>query len=314
MAGQPNDISNEIKKAIPALLIVGILAVLIYFWKSFYIQLEDYEKALVLRLGSLSERQLHPGPNWRLPYPIEDIYVVDVVNDKKLQIGFRESASGEKSHIEGEALTLTRFGNLVDLEMEINYYVSNPADYLLKAVDPDNSIRQIAESAMRMVVGLHTIDETLTEKKREIVEEIKKKAQTLIDSYELGVIVRRVQFVKAVNPAKVMDAFQDVENAKQDSGKAYLDAQKYANQIIPEARGNAQKTIEKAKGYATSITARAEGDSTRFSLLLDKYLKYKTVTRKRLYLETMDEVLPKVKKVIVDPSSNTSNFLPLKKF
>ncbi|MBF0432773.1 MAG: FtsH protease activity modulator HflK [Fibrobacteria bacterium] len=313
MDDNTNKIMADVKKIAPIFIVAGGLLVMAYFWKSFYVQIESYERGIVMQFGHLSSKVLMPGPNFRFPYPIQKIFKVDVVNDRKLYIGFKEALNGERIHNEREALTLTKFGNLVDLEMEVNYYISDPAKYVLKVEDPDVTVKQSAESAMRMIVGRHSIDEVLTESKRFIVEEIFERLQQVLDSYEVGVTVRRVQFVKAVNPSLVIEAFEDVENAKQDSGKAYLDAQRYNNQKVPEARGNAGKQIEDAKGYAESILAKARGDSARFVQLLDKYTKYKKVTRKRLYLETMEEVLPKVKKIIVDKETNTANFLPLGK-
>jgi membrane protease subunit HflK len=307
-------LQSDIKRALPIIISAVVAVLLIYFWKSFYVQIESYEKGIVLKLGHLSDQVLQPGANFRLPYPLHDIYKVDVVNDRKLQIGFSISNSGERVHKEREALTLTRHGNLVDLEMEANYYVSDPAKFVLRVESPDLTVKQAAESAMRLVVGQHVIDDVLTEKKRFIVQEIHKKLQEILDKYDIGIAISRVQFVKAVNPREVIEAFEDVENAKQDSGKAYLDAQKYANQKLPEARGYARKQIEEAKGYAESLEATARGDSARFSQLLDKYKQYKVVTRKRLYLETIEKVLPKVRKIIVDDKTRTTNLLPLGKF
>ncbi|MFC1584816.1 FtsH protease activity modulator HflK [Fibrobacterota bacterium] len=306
-------LQSDFRRALPIVLTAGIVILLVYFWKSFYVQVESYERGVILQLGHLSSRILLPGAHWRLPYPFHDIHKVDVVNDRKLEIGFTTSLGKERVHKEREALTLTRFGNLVDLEMEVNYFISDPAKYILKVDDPDVTVRQSAESAMRMVVGRHPIDDALTEKKRFIVNEIHELLQGILDKYEVGITVRRVQFVKAVNPSQVIEAFEDVENAKQDSGKAFLDAQKYANQKLPEARGNAKKQIQEAKGYSESLVARAKGDSARFSQLLDKYQQFKAVTRKRLYLETMEMVLPKVKKIIVDENARTTNLLPLGK-
>ena len=166
---------------------------------------------------------------------------------------------------------------------------------------------------MRIVVGQYTMDDALTEKKGFIVQEIHSTLQRILDKYEIGITIRRVQFVKAVNPAQIIEAFEDVENAKQDSGRAFLDAQKYANQKLPEARGNAKKQIEEAKAYSEALVAKAKGDSARFTQVLEKYKEYKTVTRKRLYLETMEEVLPKIKKIIVDEKTGTTKLLPLGK-
>jgi membrane protease subunit HflK len=308
-----NKLQSDIRRILPIIITAGVLILLIYFWKSFYVQIESYERGIVLNLGHLSSRILLPGAHWRLPYPFHDIYKVDVVNDRMLQIGFAETTDGQKIHKEREALTLTKHGNLVDIEMEVNYYISDASKYILKVEEPDLTVKQSAESTMRTIVGQYTIDDALTEKKRDIVRVIHEKLQQILDTYDIGVTIRRVQFVKTVNPSQVIEAFEDVENAKQDSGKMYLDAQKYANQKLPEARGNAKKQIEEAKGYAESLVARARGDSARFSQLLEKYRNHREVTRKRLYLETMEAVLPKIKKIIVDDKTKTTNLLPLGK-
>jgi membrane protease subunit HflK len=308
-----NKLQSDLKKVLPIILTAGTLIVLIYFWKSFYVQVESYEKGVVLKLGHLSTKILQPGPNWRLPYPLHDVHKIDVVNDRKLQIGFSESRKGGRVHREREALTLTKFGNLVDIEMEVNYFISDPAKYVLMVKTPDLSVKQTAESVMRLIVGQYSIDDILTEKKSDIVQEIYNKMQEILDSYNIGIGIRRVQFIKVVNPSNVIEAFEDVENAKQDSAKAYLDAERYSNQKLPEARGNAKKQIEEAKGYAQSLVARAQGDSARFTQLLVKYQKHKSVTRKRLYLETVDQVLPGIKKIIVDEKVKTTNLLPLGK-
>lgn len=308
-----NKLKSGMGATVTVLVIAGVIVALLYFWKSFYVQIESYERGVVLQLGHLTGKTLLPGAHYRLPYPIQDVYKVDIVNDRRLQIGFTATQSGERVHNEREALTLTKYGNLVDLEMEVNYFISDPAKYVLNVDNPDETVKQSAESAMRMIVGKHSIDDVLTERKRFIVDEIHEKLQENLDTYEIGVSIRRVQFVKAVNPSQVIEAFEDVENAKQDSGKAFLDAQRYANQQLPEAQGKAKRQIEEAKGYAESLVARAQGDSARFTQLLDKYQKYKTVTKKRLYLETLDEVLPRIKKIIVDDKASTTNLLPLGK-
>lgn len=313
MADFSNKLSDDVKKIAPVAAGLVLVLVLVYFWKSFYVQIESNQRGVVLQLGSLKSRPLGPGAHFRLPYPIQDIYKVDVVNDRKLYIGFTEGSNGQKRHLEREALTLTRFGNLVELEMEVNYFISDPGKYLLRMEDPDLTVKQAAEWAMRSVVGLFTISDVLTEKKRDIVEQIQIRLQEVLNSYNIGIQVRRVQFVKAVNPASVLEAFESVENAKQDSGKAYLEAERYANQQLPQARGQARKQLEEAKAFAESIIATAKGDSSRFSQLLAKYQKYPKVTRKRLYLETMQNVLPGVKKIIVDEHTGSLNLLPLKK-
>ncbi len=301
-------------KAFPYFFGVGAVIILVLFWKSFYIQLEDYERGVVFKLGKFTGSILGPGAHGRLPYPLYKIHKVDVQRDHKLQIGFKTTEKGERVHLEREALTLTRYGNLVELEMEVNYHIEDPAAYVINVDNPDLAVKQAAESGMRMVVGLYTIDDILTGEKRRIVDEIKENIQGILASYGTGITINRVQFIKAVNPKKVLKAFENVENAKQDSGKAFLDAQRYSNQKLPEAEGQAQRQIEEAKAYAATVIARAQGDSIRFVSLLGEYQKHKKVTRKRLYLEAMEEVLPRVKKIIVDGKSGTSNILPLGRF
>jgi len=307
-----DNLQSDIKKMLPVIITAGALIVAVYFWKSFYIQVESYEQAVVFQFGHAKEIPLQAGWHFRLPYPIQKIYTIDVEKDRKLEIGFTQADNGKRVHNEREALTLTRYGNLVDLEMEVNYNISDPIKYVVNDANPDLSVKHISESVLRIVVGKHSIDDVLTEKKRMINAEIHEEVQKLVEKYDLGIDINRVQFVKAVNPAQIVKAFEDVENAKQDSAKMFLDAQRYANQVLPKARGDATRQIEEAKGYAQSLITRAQGDSARFTQLLVKYQKSKAVTRKRLYLETIEAVLPKVKKFIVG-QTNTTNLLPLGK-
>ncbi len=316
MADKKESIGRSILKSlwiVIPLSVIAAIVTIIAFAGSFYIQLEDYERGVVFNFGTVSDKVLQPGPSYKVPYDIRKVVVVDVVNDRKLQIGFSESQSGDKTHNEQEALTLTKYGNLVDLEMEVNYNINNPIKFVINVEDPELTVRQSSESALRMIVGRRNIDEVLTENKADITDQIQEKLQSILDSYDIGIHITRVLFVKAVNPSQVIQAFEDVENAKQDSAKAFLDAQRYANQKLPQARGIAQREIENAKGFAAALIATAKGDSSQFSQILSQYTKYKDVTRKRMYLETMEEILPKAKKIIIDDETKSTNIFPLGK-
>jgi membrane protease subunit HflK len=305
-------------KSLWPVVIVGLIAGGVFlYWDSFYIQLESHQRAVVLRFGNLSDRVLQPGANWRLPEPIETIIPVDVASDRKTQVGFHlkpqaKMGNGTADSLgvspvpEEESLTITKGRNLVELDMEVNYSVTDPAKWVLIMDKPEQTVQETAESVMRQVVGKYQDEEVLTYSKREVSLAIRDKLQEVLDGYDIGVHIRSVLFVKAVIPDPVLQSFEDVENAKQESEKVRYQALQRSNLLLREAQGDSSAQLEEARGYAESVLLRAQGDSARFVALLKKYKQYPQVTQTRLYQETMQAVLPKVKKVIVDSEKGSS--------
>ncbi|MGL1903790.1 MAG: FtsH protease activity modulator HflK [Fibrobacterales bacterium] len=305
----PND-----KIAWLLLLVIAAGLVLYYFQKSFFVIVESYEKAVVFNLGVVDPVPLEEGPHMRLPYPIQDIILIDVEKDRKITLGFEESDSEDahtNRHKPKEALVLTADANIVDVEAVINYKINDPVTYVTKIEEPEETIRDASESALKAVIGLYNTDDILTEKKAEIADEVFKELQKVLDKYDMGISIQRVQLVKVLNPKEVREAFESVESAKQDSAISVEKALGYQNKEVPKARGYATKTIKGAEAYAITRIAEAEGNVAEFKEIYAKYKGAKAVTKKRLYLEAMEEVLPDVKKFIVDGNGSQLNLLNL---
>jgi len=291
-------------------LVLGI--VILVFEGQFYTRVESYEKAVSFIFGKVEKQPLATGFHWRMPFPLQHIEVVNVETERKVQLGFRmgEGDSG-RVHLEREGLVLTKNGNILDVEAEINYHISDVVNYVIQVEDPEATVQDAAESAFRTIMGQYTINDVLTDKKSDITSKSHKRMQSILDSYKMGVIISRVQFIKVLNPLQVRDAFESVEAAKQDSAISVENAMSYQNKMIPEARGKAVQDIRAAEAYANKRMSLAKGEVELFNQLYDSYRISKRVTRKRLYLETMEEVLPGKKKFIVDKQGSTINLLDL---
>lgn len=312
--------NNESKKnvstggfivAIVVIVLAVVVAIAVLFEDQFYVKVESYEQAVMFTFGTVDETPLSTGLHWRLPYPFQHVEKVNVETERKVQLGFVSAKDGKRDHIESDALILTKSGNLVDLEAEINYYINDVVDYVINIEDQEETVKDAAEATLKRVVGSYSLDDVLTTKKAEMTAEVYKELQELLDFYKLGVKISRVQFIRILNPLKVREAFESVEAAKQDSGIVVEQAEGYRNKVIPEARGQVSKIINAAQAYAIERKNQAEGEISEFDQLLAKYKTSKKVTRKRLYLETMEEILPGIKKVIVDGKGNNVNLMNL---
>jgi len=209
-----------------------------------------------------------------------------------------------------EALMLTEDENIVNIQLAVQYQVSDPRQYLFDVRDPDGVLKQVAESAIREVIGKSEMDFVLKEGRAQVVADIKSLMQKTLDAYRAGLLVSDVNLQDAQPPEEVQAAFSDAIKAREDKERLKNEAEAYSNDVIPRARGAAARQIQEANGYKESLIAKAEGEASRFSQLLGEYKKAPEVTRKRLYLETMESVLGKSSKVLVD-SKNASNLMYL---
>ena len=205
---------------------------------------------------------------------------------------------------------LTGDENIVDAEMIVQYKIKDPVEYLFNIVLPELTVRQAAEASLRTVVGRNRIDETLTTGKFAIQEETKLQLQSILDKYESGIHIVAVQLQDVSPPKEVIGAFKDVASAKEDKNRMINQAEGYRNDVIPKARGEAEAMIRDAEGFRDSRIKRAEGDAAKFTTILKEYNKAKSITEKRLYLETMEKVLPDIEKIIV-PDKDSGNMLNL---
>lgn len=290
--------------------LVGLLIVVLYLATGIYIVQPD-EQGVIRRFGKFA-RIDSPGLHYHLPYPFESAVTPSVTQVKRIEIGFRTVRNGYVD-VSEEALMLTGDENIVSAESIVQYRIKNAADYLFNIIEPEQTVKNAAEAALRQVVGSRKIDDALTEGKYEIQEETKLLIQELLDSYQSGIVVIAVQLQDVNPPEEVSAAFKDVASAKEDKSKFINEAEGYYNDVIPDARGQAVEITKKAEGYKIERVRKAEGDVAKFNQILKEYQKGKEVTKYRLYIETMESILPGMKKFIMENSNDESllKFLPL---
>lgn len=279
--------------------LVGIiLVVLVLGWgmMGFY-QVDEKEQALVLRLGKYLDT-VGAGLNWNPP-------LVDSVTKVRVTEERQYSSRGQM---------LTEDENIVELPLTVQYNISNVKDFVLNVKTPEVSLRQATDSALRHVVGSSKLDEVVSTGRLKIGDEVKLRLQTYLDNYGTGIHVRKINIQEAKPPSEVKEAYDDVIKAREDQERLINEAQAYSNGIIPEARGKAQRMIEESNAYKEQVVAEAEGESKRFESLLTEYQKAPEVTRQRLYLDAIQEVMSNSSKVLVDvEGGNNMLYLPLDK-
>ena len=294
---------------------LGIVVVVAAVWlvyDSIHI-IQPAERGVVLRLGKYVHT-MQPGLNMTWPRPIAYVERVDVDQIRNEEIGYRSamSRSAKGGTVPTEALMLTRDENIIDVQFAVQYRVKSAPDYLFNVQDPNLTLREATESAIREVVGKSTMDFVLTEGRSDIVFRGQELIQETLDRYQTGLVVTSVNMQDAQPPAEVQHAFDDAVKAREDEQRLINEAEAYSNDVLPKARGAAARMIEEANAYKASVIAKAEGESQRFDRVLTEYQKSPEVTRKRLYLETMESVLAKSSKVVIDvEGGNNMMFLPL---
>lgn len=278
------------------LVVAAIIAAVLLGMNSVYI-LDTQERGVVLRTGKF-DRIEGEGLNWKIPV-IEDVIIVNATRVRETEI--RESM-------------LTEDENIVDVKLNVQYRVTDPVSYALRVEDPELTLRDAAESALRHEVGSTEMDPILTTGRVVLAEAVKQRLQFYMDEYNTGITLQNVNIKDATPPAAVKEAFDDVQRAKQDKERTINDAEAYANSVVPEARGRAQRQLEEARAYRERVVARAEGEADRFTKLLSEYNKAPAVTRERLYIDAVTQVYNKSSKVLVDvEGGNNMMYLPLDK-
>ena len=290
--------------------ILPLLGLAVVFWLLTGIYMVGPDEVGVIRTFGAYTHQTQPGLNWHYPYPIQTVKTPKVTEVKRIEIGFRTTRNGQYRTVEKESLMLTGDENIVDAELIVQYRIKEPENYLFKIVEPELTVREASEASLRTIVGMNNIDETLTTGKYRIQEEAKKQIQGILDKYQSGIQVVAAQLQDVSPPKQVIAAFKDVASAKEDKNRLINQAEGYRNDVIPKARGEAEAMIRGAEGFKESRIKRAEGDVAKFNAVLKEYRKAKDITRERLYLETMEKVLPGVEKVIV-PDKDSGNMLNL---
>lgn len=256
-----------------------------------------------------------PGLNWHFPVPIEQVEIVNVKQQRYIEVGYRSAGSDQTlGSVPKEALMLTKDENIVDVRLAVQYQVKDAKQFLFNVANPIATLKQATESAERGVIGSSKMDFVLTEGRSEIVAQIKKEIQDIMDNYQSGIQITSVNLQDAQPPEQVQSAFEDAIKAREDQQRLINEAEAYANDVVPKARGSAARKIQEAEGYKEQVIARAEGEVSRFSKLLEEYKKAPEVTRQRLYLEAMESVLDEANTVMVDvKGGNNVIYLPIDK-
>ena len=298
--------------------ILVVLLLLLYALSGIFIVAPD-QRGIVLRFGRVV-REVPAGPSYHLPWPIEQVLKPAVTQVRKEEFGFRTVSVGPPARyrdVDPEALMLTGDENIVKLQFIVQYRIkpdpSGPTAFLFNMRDPEESLRTASEAAMREVIGRTKIDDAMTEGRQQVEEEAQKRLQAILDRYDSGLQVVAVKLQDVDPPDQVSDAFKDVISAQQDRERMINEARGYANDVVPKARGQAAQMLNEAEGYSEAKVRDATGIAQRFIEVQREYAKAKEVTRRRLYLETMEEILPRVNKIILDETAGKQvvPYLPL---
>jgi membrane protease subunit HflK len=328
--GQPPDLEEMLKRGQdrvkqvmhgggipgPLLFLVAIVAFAVIAWQAFFFRVNPDELGVVMRFGKFIKQE-PPGLHFRLPYPIEEVRLPKVTRQNIIEIGMRSSGTGRlvgaARDERAESLMLTGDENIVDIDFVVFWRIKDAAQYLFNIQNPDTTVKEVAESAMREVVGQSKIQPILTQERQKTEEAVQELMQRTLDSYGAGIQIDQVQLQKVDPPAEVIDAFRDVQAARADMERLQNEAYGYANKVVPEARGDAERILQAAEGYKQQVVNDANGQTSRFIQVYDQYKLAPDVTRKRMFLETMERVLGGTDKIILDGKggSGVVPYLPL---
>lgn len=292
-----------------------LLALAVFWLASGLYRVEPQENAVVLTFGKWTSTRTEPGLGYALPWPIQEVTKVDVAFDRRVEIGFRDQPGSRAAgnDVADESLMVTGDENIIDIDFIVLWRVGDAGKFLFQIRDPETTVKKAAESAMREVVGRTPIQKALTEARAQIETDTKTLMQKMLDDYSSGVVINSVQLLKVDPPAEVVDAFNDVQRARADRERLKNEAETYRNDIIPRARGEAQKLIQDAEAYKLAVLSKAQGEADRFASVLAAYQSARDVTQKRMYLETMQEIMVSSRKMIVSDGRGQSvlPYLPL---
>ncbi len=280
-------------------LIVVVLAAIAAFY-AFTFRVSPDELGVVMRFGKV-ERQEPPGLHFRMPYPIDEVRLPKVTRQNIIEIGMRSGGAARSVRpVLEESLVLTGDENIIDINFVVFWRIRDAQKYLFNIQNPETTVKEVAESAMRDVAGQSDIQPLLTGARQKTEQAVQKLMQDVLDSYGAGVSIDQVQLQKVDPPTQVIDAFRDVQAARADQVRLQNEAGSYANRVVPEARGDAERILQGARAYREQTVAEATGQAARFLKVYEEYKKAPEVTRKRMYLETMERVLGGTDKIIID--------------
>lgn len=295
------------------LLVLALVIVTAWLLSGFY-RVESDEQGVVLRFGSWV-KTTQPGLNYRLPWPVESVITPKVTRVNREEVGFRSGGEGAarqaaQRDVAEESLMLTGDENIVDIDFAVLWVIKDAGQFLFNIENPPATIKAVAESAMREVVGKNQIQRILTEGRQPVEQATRDLMQTILDQYQAGVQITQVNLQKVDPPAAVIDAFRDVQSAQADRERQQNEAEAYRNDIIPRARGEAQRLVQQAEAYKQEVVSLAQGEAARFISVYNEFKVAKDVTAKRLYLETMEQVLRGMNKIVIDTPRGAPGVVP----
>lgn len=293
-------------------ILLGVVALGLLWGLSGIYRVQPDEQGVVLRFGQYVRTE-QPGLRYHLPAPIETVETPKVTRVNRLEIGYRSGADSRRpggGDVLDESLMLTGDENIIDIDFTVLWVIKDAGNFLFKIREPEMTVKMAAESAMREVIGRTDIQPALTEARQDIEQQTKQLLQTMLDEYQSGIEISQVQLQKVDPPAPVVDAFNDVQRARQDRERLRNEAEAYRNDIIPRARGEAEQLIQQASAYREQVVSLAQGDAQRFAQVLSAYNQAPEITARRMYLETMQEVLGGANKIIIDQGKGGSGVVP----
>jgi membrane protease subunit HflK len=320
--GQPPDIEEllrrsqaNLKNLMPggmgsarAIGLAAIAVVLLWMGSGIY-RVEAGHQGVVMLFGKhMPEKDTGPGLHWFFPSPIGHVLTPNVEAVRRIDVGFVASSQSQgfgravtpERAIPAESLMLTQDQNIIDVQFTVQWKIKDAGDYLFKIRDPESTVKVAAESAMREVIGQTSLENALTTDRQQVQDRTRESLQKMLDHYTSGITILQVQLLKVDPPAQVIDAFNDVQSARQDLDRKKNEAQAYSNQVIPTSEGQAAQILQQAEAYKEQVTKEAEGEAKRFLSVYESYKAAKDVTTQRLYLEAMEEILSNSNKVILD--------------
>lgn len=291
--------------------LIFLVVVLVYLSFGFY-KVDPDENAVTLYFGKFYKIS-EPGLNYHIPFPFGQVIKKSVTNVNTEEFGFssaKKSRDSDERNFNAESLMLTGDENIVDIQFQVQWQIADIRDYVFNIAEPNQSIRKSAESAMREIIARTPIAQALSDGKMQIEQDVKTLLQEILDTYKAGIRIVLVQLRRVDPPEQVIAAFRDVQTAKADKEKEINESQAFANDIIPRARGTASQMKEEAEAYSKQVVANAQGEASRFLAVYNEYSKAKQVTKRRIYLETMEKIYGDADKIYIDKSAGKSGVMP----
>ena len=292
------------------LTIIGLVLLILWLLSGFY-RVNPQQQGVVLRFGEWISTT-SPGLHYHLPYPIETVLKPEVTRDNRIDVGFRSSGREGVSRrdVAFESQMITGDENIVDIDFVVFWRIGDAGQFLFNMVDPVETTKVAAEAMMREIVGGVDIQVALTDGRQQIQAEARTRLQDLLNEYEAGINIREIQLLSVDPPSQVIDAFNEVQRARQDRDRLKNEAEAYRNDMVPRARGDAARIVAEAEAYEAEVVSRAEGDASRFGQVFEAYEQNRDVTRERIYIETLEEILGNVNKVINDQDGGAAGVVP----